>query len=161
HPCEHISYKTLVAGHIHESHLRSVGKSEACETQIDGDTAFLLFFEAIGIGPGEAPDQEGLSVIDVAGGTDHETARGRHGPITPGAASPWSAPLHSTCGRGGPTPDFPRGCRASGIRSCGGRTLPSHPPAPARPSWRPRSSGGPRFLPRGSPRGRHPAEHPA
>src|SRR6476619_2944188 len=43
------------------------------ETDIDGDAAAFLFFQAVGIDAGERFDERGLAVIDVAGRADDDT----------------------------------------------------------------------------------------
>ena len=42
------------------------------KTQVNGYAALLFFFETIGIDAGECPDQGGLAVVDMAGGSDDD-----------------------------------------------------------------------------------------
>jgi hypothetical protein len=42
------------------------------KTQIDGYSAPLLFFQAVGIDAGQGLDQGGLAVVDVSGGADDD-----------------------------------------------------------------------------------------
>ena len=41
-----------------------------CETDIDGDAAALLFFQAVGVNAGQRLDQRGLAMVDVPGGAN-------------------------------------------------------------------------------------------
>ena len=45
------------------------GRSRWRKAKFDGDTAFFFFFQAIGFNAGESPDEGGLAMVDMAGGT--------------------------------------------------------------------------------------------
>ena len=47
------------------------------EAELDGDAAFLLFLQAIGIDAGERVHERALAVIDVAGGADDDVGHAR------------------------------------------------------------------------------------
>src|SRR5436853_7858913 len=75
-PSEHIPHKTLVAWHIHKSEAEQLasrpGKFKMGESQVDSDSATLLFRETVGIDSGEGFDQRGFSVIDMSSGADDD-----------------------------------------------------------------------------------------
>src|SRR5262245_26193798 len=68
---QHVADKTFVARNIHETELDSVFFKK-CESEIDGDPAALLFFQAVGMRTGQSFDQRRLAVIDVTGGADND-----------------------------------------------------------------------------------------
>jgi len=57
----------------------SAADLEVREPELGGDAALLLDRQAIGVDPGQRPDQRGLAVIDVARGTDDEVGHGAPG----------------------------------------------------------------------------------
>ena len=69
---QHVADKTLVAGNVDKSKpdqfARGAGEFEMGETNVDGDAAALLFFQAVGVDAGQSLDQRGLAMVDVAGG---------------------------------------------------------------------------------------------
>jgi hypothetical protein len=68
---EHRPHESLVAGHVDDRHVE-VADRRVRESEIDRDPAFLLFFEAIGIGAGQGFDERAFAVIDVPGGADYK-----------------------------------------------------------------------------------------
>jgi hypothetical protein len=73
---EHVFHEAFVAGYIYESKVR-IANGEIGKTNINGDAAFLLFFQAVGVDARQSSDERGLAVVNVAGGADddafHET----------------------------------------------------------------------------------------
>jgi len=51
-----------------------VAEIQVRKAEVDADPALLLFLEAIGVDAGERPDQRGLAVVDVTGGSQDELA---------------------------------------------------------------------------------------
>ena len=64
---KHVLDETFVSGHVDEPDTGAVVQIQVGKSDVDGDPAFLLFLEPIGIDAGERPYQCGLAVIDVAG----------------------------------------------------------------------------------------------
>jgi hypothetical protein len=64
-------------GHVYETKADLVALRrwylEVSEANVDGDSAALLFFQAVGIDAGEGLDQRGLAVVNVSGGADYDT----------------------------------------------------------------------------------------
>ena len=58
-----------MAGHIDEAESHSI-EIQKSESQVDGDTSTLFFFQPIGIGAGESFHQGRFSMIDMAGSAD-------------------------------------------------------------------------------------------
>ncbi len=50
----------------------AVGQVEVGKAQLDGDTAFLFFLDAIGFDAGQCLDQGSFAVVNVSGGTDDD-----------------------------------------------------------------------------------------
>jgi hypothetical protein len=59
-----------MAGNIDEPKSHSI-KTQKSESQVDGDTAALFFFQAIRMGAGESFHQSGFSMIDMSGSADN------------------------------------------------------------------------------------------
>ena len=72
HPGQHVLDEALVAGDVHEAQAQRGRQLEVREAEVDGDAAPLLFFQAVGIDPGQRFDERGLAVIDVARGSDDD-----------------------------------------------------------------------------------------
>ena len=70
---EHVLHETLVAGYIDEADMEFADTGVG-EAQINGDSAFLLLLEPVGIDSRQSAYQGALAVIDVAGGTDDSVA---------------------------------------------------------------------------------------
>jgi hypothetical protein len=69
---DHVAHKALVSGDVDDAQLRARGQLQLGVAQLDGDAAFLLLLEAVGIDAGERLDEGGLAVVDVAGGAEDE-----------------------------------------------------------------------------------------
>ena len=54
------------------------GKLQVGKAEVDGDSARLLFRQAVGIGAGQRFHERALAVIDVTGGGDDEMLWLRH-----------------------------------------------------------------------------------
>ena len=67
---QHVADEALVAGHVDDARLGAVRQRQVGEPQVDGDAAFLLLLEAVGVLAGKGLDQARLTVVDVAGGSD-------------------------------------------------------------------------------------------
>ena len=72
---ERVVHEALVPRHVDEADLQVV-LDAVREAQIDGDSTRLLFLPAVAVDAGERRDERRLTVIDVAGGADDETALG-------------------------------------------------------------------------------------
>src|SRR5882724_1377602 len=71
---QHVFYKTFMTRNINEAYAY-VTKIKISKTQIDSDTATLLFRKAIRVLAGQGLDERTLTVIYVAGCADDD---GRH-----------------------------------------------------------------------------------
>src|SRR5262245_44976895 len=65
---QHVLDEALVARDVHEADAQRGGELQMGEPEIDGDTAALLLFEAVGVDAGEGFDQRRFAVVDMAGG---------------------------------------------------------------------------------------------
>src|SRR5262245_33173387 len=72
---EHVADEPLMPRNVDDARTTSVGQIEVRKTEIDGDTSFLLFFEAVRIFARQGFDQTRLSMINVSCGSDYV----RHG----------------------------------------------------------------------------------
>ena len=75
---QHVSDETLVAGHVDEADLLAVWQREVGEAEIDRNPAKLFFGQTVGVDAGESPDQRGFAMIDVARGSDNDSAASVH-----------------------------------------------------------------------------------
>ena len=73
----HGVHQALVSRHIDESQHLARGEWRVGVTELDRDTARLLFLQTIGVDARERPHQRGLAVIDVTRGADD------HGEVPP------------------------------------------------------------------------------
>ena len=73
---QHVTHKALVSRHVHKAEAHAMLFEEG-KPQVNGDTAALLFFEAVGMRAGQRFDQCGFPVVDVSGGADNHTLGGR------------------------------------------------------------------------------------
>ena len=72
---QHVANEALVTRHIDKPHDLAAGHRLVGEAQIDGHAAFFLFRQPVGVDPGQCLHQQGLAVVDVAGGgNDHRDA---------------------------------------------------------------------------------------
>ena len=67
---QHVADEPLVAGHVDDAGPFAARQVQVSEAQVDGDAAFFLFFEPVGVLPGQGLEQRGLAVVDVAGRPD-------------------------------------------------------------------------------------------
>jgi hypothetical protein len=70
HTGQHVLEEPDVAGHVDEGHGPPARQRAPGEAEVDGEAPGLLLGQAVGVGPGQAADQRGLPVVDVAGGGD-------------------------------------------------------------------------------------------
>src|SRR2546428_3409906 len=85
---KHIAYKTFVAGDVHKSELR-VAQPHVGESQIDGNSAFLLLLQAVRVSAGERTDQRRFSVVDVSGSSNDEKFHHRNQKLAPQCGILW------------------------------------------------------------------------
>ena len=67
---QHVLDEALVAGNVDKPDLIVV-REPARESEVDGDTAALLFRQTIGVHAGERANQSGFPMINVAGGAEN------------------------------------------------------------------------------------------
>src|ERR1700722_8766518 len=72
-------------GNINKTQTQVRVQVEGRKTQIDGNSAPLLFLQAIRIDSGETLDQRGLAMIDVAGGSENDVLQSAGRGRTPAA----------------------------------------------------------------------------
>jgi len=75
-PDEHVADQPVMAGHVHEIEVRPVRQPEMGIADVDRHAPPALLGQAIGIDPGQRPQQGRLAVVDVAGRADHDGHRG-------------------------------------------------------------------------------------
>ncbi|OPZ98907.1 MAG: hypothetical protein BWY71_01126 [Planctomycetes bacterium ADurb.Bin412] len=63
--------EVFMAGNIDDADLH-IGDGAGGETQVDGHAAFFFDFEPVGVAAGEAFDEGGFAVIDMAGGSERD-----------------------------------------------------------------------------------------
>src|SRR5579862_7314756 len=66
-----------MAGHVNETETH-VAEIEKGESEINGDTSALFFFEAVGIRARQRFDERGLAMVNVTGGADDNVLGGFH-----------------------------------------------------------------------------------
>ncbi len=69
-------YKALVSGHVDDAYENVGVQRQRREPQLDGDAARFFLFEAVGVAAGEAFDEDGFAVVDVAGGAEGDVGLG-------------------------------------------------------------------------------------
>src|SRR5208283_5389957 len=73
---QHVAHEAFVAGNVHETHAdglsRGAGEIEVGETDVDGDAAPFLLFQAIGIDAGQSAHQCALAMVNVARGANDD-----------------------------------------------------------------------------------------
>ena len=67
---QHVADEAFVARHVDEPDLAAGRQRAPRVAEVDRESAPLLLFEAVGLDTGEAHDERGLPVVDVAGGGD-------------------------------------------------------------------------------------------
>ena len=72
---EHVADQPVVAGHVDEVELGAVGQREVGVADVDRHPAAALLGQAVGVDPGQRPEQRRLAVVDVAGGADDDGHR--------------------------------------------------------------------------------------
>ena len=93
---DHRAHEALVAGHVDEGEAAPVGQLERGVAEVDGDAAPLLLRQAVGVLPGQRPDEPGLPVVDVAGRADRQRHRAS---IRPSRMSTGSKPPAASSSR--------------------------------------------------------------
>jgi hypothetical protein len=69
---DHGSYKFFVTRYVDDGQTHSIAEFEGRESQFDGDPTRLFLWKTIEVASGQRANQRGLSVIDMAGRTEHE-----------------------------------------------------------------------------------------
>ncbi len=65
-PGQHVFDKSLMSGNIDDAKVDIVIEEQRREAQFNGNTALLLFFQAIRVDPGQRLDQTGFTMVDMA-----------------------------------------------------------------------------------------------
>src|SRR5690625_4010580 len=65
---EHVTDEALVPRHVDEGDVPPGRQRRPCESQIDGQSAAVFLFPAVGFDAGEGVDEGALAVVDVPGG---------------------------------------------------------------------------------------------
>ena len=68
---QHILDKPLVARNVNNADLPTARQSHPGKTQINGHLPLLFFRKAVRVNVGQGFNQRGLTVVNVAGGTDN------------------------------------------------------------------------------------------
>ena len=71
-PRDHVSDEPLVARHVHQGQPQTVAQIERRIAEVDRDAAPLLLGQPVRILSGQRPDEPGLAVVDVTGGSYRE-----------------------------------------------------------------------------------------
>jgi hypothetical protein len=71
-PGQHVLHEVFVAGHVDDADLQSIAQRQGREAEIDREPPLPLFLPPVRLDPRERPHQGGLSMVDVAGGTDDQ-----------------------------------------------------------------------------------------
>ena len=81
-PGQHVLDKVPVPGHIHDADLLAVGQGEPSKAKVDGHLAGLFLLEAVRMNPRQRSDESGLSMVDVACGSNdsHDLQRSTRRP---------------------------------------------------------------------------------
>ena len=75
---QHVAHEPFVPRHIHKTEAHAIFFQE-CKTQIDRDSAALLFGQTIRVRSGQRFDQRRFAVVDVPGGANnYALRRNRH-----------------------------------------------------------------------------------
>ena len=74
---KHVADEPLVTGNVDEGSDEICRQRHVGKAQVDRYAPPLLLGEAVGIGPGERPDESALAMVDVAGRSDDEGAHER------------------------------------------------------------------------------------
>ena len=72
-PGDHRLDEALVSRDVDDRRLLP----EEGEPELDGDAAGFFLGSAVGVGPGEGLDQQGLAVVDVTGGSNNRVCHGK------------------------------------------------------------------------------------
>ncbi len=91
---QHVAHKSFVSRHIHKTEAHAILFQER-KTQINRDSAALLFRKTIRVRSGQRFDQRGFPVIDVPGRANNDALH-RNGPIR--MRGNYSAALDATGG---------------------------------------------------------------
>jgi len=126
----------LMAGHVDEADDRAVCLGPISEAERDRDAARLLLFQTVGIDAGQPPDQRGLAMVDMAGGSDD------HGAVSAGETAARAALMKGAASEL-PLPSA-ESSSASARSALAGTPWPSRVAAPSMAS----ESGSPAAMPR-------------
>ena len=87
---EHVADEPVVTGHVDEVELGSVVEGQVGIADVDRHPAPALLGQAVGVDPGQRPQEARLAVVDVTGRPDddgHRPGRSRSPPRAPGRRS--------------------------------------------------------------------------
>jgi hypothetical protein len=73
----HVVNEPLMAGNVDNSEL-DARKRQVGETEVDRDSAPLLFRQSVGVDPRQATDEARLAMVDVTGRTKNQMTRFLH-----------------------------------------------------------------------------------
>ena len=76
HAGEHVLDEAFVAGNVDDAEAAAAGQVEGRESEVKGDTAFLLLPQAVGVSAGKGLDESGLSVVDMSGSAEDDVFHG-------------------------------------------------------------------------------------
>ena len=71
-PGQHVLHEVFVAGHVDDADLQSIAERQGGEAEVDRKSPLPLLLPPVRLDSRERPHQSGLSMVDVAGGTDDE-----------------------------------------------------------------------------------------
>ena len=73
---QHVAHKSLMARNINKSQPQLLAgrgdQFQMSEPQVNGDAPPLLFFQAVGVNPGQRLHQRGLAMVNVAGSANDD-----------------------------------------------------------------------------------------
>src|SRR5215470_13624268 len=77
--CQHVVNELFMSRDVDEAEYRAVQRRQIRKSEINGNAARLLLLEPVRIDAGQGAHQRGLSMIDMAGGTDDHVASSDNG----------------------------------------------------------------------------------
>jgi hypothetical protein len=75
---DHGADEALVPGHVDHAEAAATGKLQLSVAELDGDAAFALLAQTVGVGAGEQGDECGLAVVDVTRSSEDQRVRVVH-----------------------------------------------------------------------------------
>ena len=67
-PGQHVFHKFLMPRHVNNAEFNAVRQGQKRKADVNGDSALLLFFETVGVYPGQGFNQRGFAMINMACG---------------------------------------------------------------------------------------------